>query len=146
MSGSWFTVEAVSLILLGDFRPRPIYSLSAAVGQCAVRLASLAGYKVVSTSSPRNTDFVKSLGASAVFDYRSPDVVAQIKAATGDSVKKALDTISDKNSQRITADALSPSGGEVVLVLQPVPEATSRTDVVFKRESAPTLRRSCTWL
>ena len=26
MSGSWFTVEAVSLILLGDFRPRPIYS------------------------------------------------------------------------------------------------------------------------
>ena len=98
-----------------------------------IQLAALSGYKVVTTASPRNFDFVKSLGASEVFDYKDPDVVAKIKAATGDSITKAVDAISLKESQRITAEALAPSGGEVVLVLGPEPDATSRKDVKFKR-------------
>ncbi|KAH9928552.1 GroES-like protein [Epithele typhae] len=109
-----------------------IYGGSSAVGQCAVRLAALAGYKVVATASPRNFDLVKSLGASAVFDYRAPDVIDQIKAATGGTLAKAVDTISEKDSQRICAESMGPAGGHVVLVLFRVPEATQRTDVAFK--------------
>ncbi|KAI0707802.1 GroES-like protein [Earliella scabrosa] len=109
-----------------------VYGGSSAVGQCVIQLAALSGYKVVTTASPRNFDFVKSLGASEVFDYKDPDVVAKIKAATGDSITKAVDAISLKESQRITAEALAPSGGEVVLVLGPEPDATSRKDVKFK--------------
>ncbi|KAI0665297.1 GroES-like protein [Cubamyces menziesii] len=108
-----------------------IYGGSSAVGIFAVQLAHLAGYKVVTTASPRNFEYVKSLGADAVFDYKDPDVVTKIKQATGDSITKALDAISLKDSQRITAEALAPSGGKVVLVLQPIPDATSRKDVEF---------------
>jgi NADPH:quinone reductase-like Zn-dependent oxidoreductase len=42
----------------------------ASVGQFAVQLAHLSGYKVVTVASPRNHAFVKSLGADAVFDVR----------------------------------------------------------------------------
>ncbi len=37
----------------------------------AIQLAHIAGYKVVTTASPRNFDLCKSLGADAVFDVRS---------------------------------------------------------------------------
>ncbi|KAI0807655.1 GroES-like protein [Fomes fomentarius] len=96
-----------------------VYGGSSAVGQFAVRLAALSGYRVVSTASPRNFDLVKSLGASEVFDYKDPKVVSKIKAATGDSIKKAVDTISEKVTQRITAETIAPSGGEIILVLGP---------------------------
>ncbi|KAI1119748.1 GroES-like protein [Nemania abortiva] len=44
---------------------------STSVGANAVQLAVAAGYEVLSTSSPKNFDFVKKLGASHVFDYNS---------------------------------------------------------------------------
>ena len=105
----------------------------AAVGHFAIQLAHLAGYKIVSTASPRNHDLVRSLGADVVFDYRDPDVVAKIKAATGDSLKIAFDTISETDSQRISAAALSPSGGKLAVILAPQPEAIGRTDVQVNR-------------
>ncbi len=108
-------------------------NLPAAVGHFAIQLAHLAGYKVVTTASPRNFELAKSLGADAVFDYRDADVVAKIKQATGDSVTKALDAISLKESQRISAEVLAPAGGKVVLVLGPEAGATDRKDVQFIR-------------
>ena len=47
-------------------------------------------------------------------DYRAPDVVAQIKQATGDSLTLAVDTISEAETHRIAAAAMGPSGGKVV--------------------------------
>ncbi|KAI0362627.1 GroES-like protein [Trametes cingulata] len=108
-----------------------VYGGSSAVGQFAIQLAHVAGYKVVTTASPRNFDLVKSLGADAVFDYKDPDVVKKIKEVTGDSVTKAVDAISLKESQGISAEVLAPSGGKVVLVLGPAKDATSRKDVQF---------------
>ncbi|KAI0647512.1 GroES-like protein [Trametes meyenii] len=108
-----------------------IYGGSSAVGQFAIQLAHLAGYKVVTTASPRNFGLVKSLGADAVFDYKDTEVVAKVKRATGDSITKAFDTISLEESQHISAGALSPRGGTVVLVLSPITEATDRKDVQF---------------
>ncbi|EIW60398.1 GroES-like protein [Trametes versicolor FP-101664 SS1] len=108
-----------------------IYGGSSAVGHFAIQLAHLAGYKVVTTASPRNFELAKSLGADAVFDYRDADVVAKIKQTTGDSVTKALDAISLKESQRISAEVIAPTGGKVVLVLGPEAGATDRKDVQF---------------
>jgi NADPH:quinone reductase-like Zn-dependent oxidoreductase len=45
-----------------------VYGGSSGVGQFAVQLAKLSGYKVVTVASPRNHEFLKSLGADAVFD------------------------------------------------------------------------------
>jgi NADPH:quinone reductase-like Zn-dependent oxidoreductase len=38
------------------------------VGQFAIQLAKLSGYKVVTVASPRNHEFLRGLGADAVFD------------------------------------------------------------------------------
>ncbi|KAF7179367.1 hypothetical protein CNMCM7691_008300 [Aspergillus felis] len=54
---------------------------ASSVSSNAVQLAVSAGYQVISTSSPRNFDYVKGLGANHVFDYRSRTLVKDILAA-----------------------------------------------------------------
>ncbi|CAK7221651.1 hypothetical protein SBRCBS47491_004601 [Sporothrix bragantina] len=54
---------------------------STSVGCNAVQLAVQAGYTVVSTSSPKNFDYVKNLGATAVVDYRSKTLLNDLVAA-----------------------------------------------------------------
>jgi NADPH:quinone reductase-like Zn-dependent oxidoreductase len=58
-----------------------IWGGATSVGCAAIQLAVAAGYEVISTSSPKNFDYVRGLGASAVFDYASPTVTADIIAA-----------------------------------------------------------------
>ena len=101
------------------------------MGQFTIQLLRLSGYKVVTTASPRNFDLVRSLGADAVFDYKDPEVVSKIKAATNDSISYAFDAISEAGSQTISAESLGPSVGKVVLVLGQDPNETSRKDVQF---------------
>ena len=87
-----------------------------------MRVATLAGYKVVTTASPHNFDLLRSLGASTVFSYRSPDVIAQIKIAMGDSLRQAFDAAgSGKNSEHNTLEVLGLSGGNIVLVTPSFP-------------------------
>ena len=49
-----------------------IYGGSSGVGQFGIQLAKLSGYKVVTVASPRNHEFLKGLGADAVFDVCTP--------------------------------------------------------------------------
>jgi len=58
-----------------------IWGGSTSVGSNAIQLAVAAGYEVVTTSSPKNFDYVKKLGASEVFDYNSKTVVEDIITA-----------------------------------------------------------------
>ena len=51
------------------------------VGSNAIQLAAAAGYEVITTASPRNFEYVQSLGAAQAFDYNSPGVVPDIIAA-----------------------------------------------------------------
>ncbi|EJD36073.1 GroES-like protein [Auricularia subglabra TFB-10046 SS5] len=60
-----------------------VWSGATAVGRWLIQLARLSGLRVVATASPRNWDMLRSLGADAVFDYRSPTVAEDIRAATG---------------------------------------------------------------
>ncbi|KAI0069768.1 GroES-like protein [Panus rudis PR-1116 ss-1] len=96
-----------------------VYGGSSSVGLFAVQLVHLAGYKVVSVSSPQNFELVKSLGADAVFDYRDPDVVSKIKSLTGDSIHKALDTISTESSQVLSVKTFAPGPGKLLTILAP---------------------------
>lgn len=54
---------------------------SSSVGSNAVQLAVSAGYRVLSTSSPKNFDYVKSLGATHVFDYKGKTLVKDFLGA-----------------------------------------------------------------
>ena len=58
-----------------------VWGGSTSVGSNAIQLAVAAGYGVVTTASPKNFDYVKSLGAAHAFDYNSTDVVLDIVAA-----------------------------------------------------------------
>lgn len=68
-----------------------VWGGSTSVGCNAIQLATAAGYEVFSTSSPKNFEYLKSLGASHVFDYRSPTVAQDmIKALKGKITAGAL--------------------------------------------------------
>ncbi|KAL4905454.1 hypothetical protein BDW74DRAFT_152652 [Aspergillus multicolor] len=56
---------------------------ASAVGSTAIQLAVAAGYTVLSTASPQNHAYVKSLGAAHVFDYKTEpaQLVEQICSA-----------------------------------------------------------------
>jgi len=58
-----------------------VWGGSTSVGSNAIQLAAAAGYEVITTASPRNFDYVKSLGAERFFDYNSPSVIPDIIAA-----------------------------------------------------------------
>ena len=55
-----------------------IWGGSTSVGCNAIQLAVAAGYEVITTCSPKNFDYVKKLGASQAFDYKSKTVVKDI--------------------------------------------------------------------
>jgi NADPH:quinone reductase-like Zn-dependent oxidoreductase len=99
----WMTYEVASVMPLGlstaacalfqkDFLALPfpttsptpsgktllIWGGSTSVGCNAIQLAVAAGYEVISTASPKNHAYLKSLGATEVYDYRSKTVVADI--------------------------------------------------------------------
>lgn len=61
-----------------------IWGGSTSVGSNAIQLAVASGYEVITTASPKNFDYVKSLGASQVFDYKSRSCVSEIIKAVGD--------------------------------------------------------------
>ncbi|SCU77237.1 LAMI_0A00232g1_1 [Lachancea mirantina] len=58
-----------------------IWGGASSVGTNAIQLAVASGYEVFSTSSPKNWDYLKKLGASQVFDYHSRTVVEDISKA-----------------------------------------------------------------
>lgn len=89
-----------------------VWGGSSAVGLYTIKLASLLGYKVVTTSSPHNFDLVKSRGASAVFAHSDADTPQKIKDwARGQGfdagIRKGYDTISEKGSTKLVAESLA---------------------------------------
>ncbi|KAK3057767.1 hypothetical protein LTR09_000842 [Extremus antarcticus] len=94
----------------GEGKSVLIYGGSTATGSLGIQFAKLAGYKVLTTCSPHNNDFVKSLGAEAVYNYKDADCGKQIRKDTNDSLKLAWDTVGIDGAGQICADALSSDG------------------------------------
>ncbi|KAL4913079.1 hypothetical protein BDW62DRAFT_220886 [Aspergillus aurantiobrunneus] len=97
--------------------PILIYGGSTATGALAIQFAKLSGYTVITTCSPRNFDFVKSLGADAVFEYSDPDSAGKIREYTDDNLKLVLDTISIESSIKFCDNAISTRGGDYSALL-----------------------------
>lgn len=69
------------------------------VGGFGVQLAKNAGKTVISTASEHNHDYVRSLGADYVIDYRNEDVKARVMEITnGRGVDAVLDTVSRESA------------------------------------------------
>jgi NADPH:quinone reductase-like Zn-dependent oxidoreductase len=102
-----------------------IYGGSTATGALAIQYAKLCGLTVVTTCSPKNFEYVKSLGADAAFDYNSPTCSKDIQTWSQDSIHHAFDCISEGNSPSITIPAMSSKGGAYSTLL-PVPNSDVR--------------------
>jgi NADPH:quinone reductase-like Zn-dependent oxidoreductase len=57
-----------------------VWGGASSVGATAIQLAVASGLHVVTTASPPNYEFVRSLGASDVFDYRSTTLTRDLTA------------------------------------------------------------------
>ncbi|KAI3945391.1 hypothetical protein MKX01_023384 [Papaver californicum] len=76
--------DASGIKLDGTGKPTNILitAASGGVGQFAVQLAKLGNVHVTATCGARNIDFVKSLGADEVLDYKTPEG-ASLKSPSG---------------------------------------------------------------
>lgn len=111
-----------------------VWSASSSVGQLVVQLANLSGLCVIATSSPRNFDFVTSLGAAHVFDYADPETPKKIRELTESvgGLIRAVDCVSNKQSVQQISECFSPEGGICAVVLRVDKEVEHlRKDVNF---------------
>jgi NADPH:quinone reductase-like Zn-dependent oxidoreductase len=95
-----------------------------------IQFARLSGCRVVVTSSPRNFDYLLSLGAEAVFDHADPDCAAKIRshfaepnmaddlpngstepADTENELRLVWDCVSTPDTAKMCAAAMSPTRG-----------------------------------
>lgn len=84
-----------------------IYGGSTAMGVSGIQYAKLSGARVITTASPHNFDYVKSLGADVVFDYNSPSCVDDIRAYTNGNLTLAWDCHSTEQSSTLVAKVMS---------------------------------------
>jgi NADPH:quinone reductase-like Zn-dependent oxidoreductase len=93
-----------------------------------------AGLNPIATCSPKNSDMVKSYGATQVFDYNDPNCAAEIKKATKNSLKYILDPIASAQASELCYSAMGRLGGTYISLelsaLEP-PRPTIKTDWVL---------------
>lgn len=89
-TGFWtigLPLEKQPTFCAADKKGMLVWGASSSVGSAAVQIARWMGYTVYATASPAHHDYIKSLGASRVFDYKESDVVDNIiKAAREDGM------------------------------------------------------------
>lgn len=114
-----------------------IHGGAGGVGGFGVQLAKLAGKTVISTASAHNHDYVKSLGADHVIDYRSEDMKARVMEITnGRGVDAVVDAVS-RQSATDSLDALAFMGHIVYIAGAPdFTKVTPFTKVVSYHEIA----------
>jgi len=95
-----------------------ITAASGGVGTWGIQLAHLAGTEVVGTCGSSNVEFVKSLGADTVLDYRKTNLLDWVQA---DKESRGFDVILDCIGGQTLEDAWKcvKKGGLLISVAQP---------------------------
>ncbi|ETI27258.1 hypothetical protein G647_09941 [Cladophialophora carrionii CBS 160.54] len=117
MSGSMTTKKKNEVLLL--------WGGSSSVGSSVIQLAVASGYGVVTTASPVNYAYAKTLGASLVLDYHNPDVVPiliSLLKEHGATVVGAYDAIGADDTVRQSAAVLHALGGGTVASVVSTPD------------------------
>jgi len=85
--------------------PILVWGGASSVGMAVIQLAKLSGLTVIATASPKNDEYLKSLGADYVFPYGDPNTPAEIKKLTNGKLYLGYDTISEKGTTQLVIDA-----------------------------------------
>jgi NADPH:quinone reductase-like Zn-dependent oxidoreductase len=101
----------------GDSKWVIILGAAGGVGQFAVQVAKLCGYKVLASCSPSNDELVKGFGADATFNYRIPleEQIKEIVRATEGKFSKVFD-----------ASAMAAETGMAALAASTEPKSEGR--------------------
>ncbi|CAG7848943.1 SubName: Full=Related to toxD protein {ECO:0000313/EMBL:CCA74644.1} [Serendipita indica DSM 11827] len=100
-----------------DRKPIIIWSGASGVGMAAIKIASLAGMRVITTAAEQNKALLQKLGAEAVIDYKDPEAVQKVKQWANNAgcgaIKLAFDCISEHDSTQKCCDIVG-QGGKVI--------------------------------
>lgn len=92
-----------------------VFGGASSVGKYAVQTFKNLGYKVAATCSAKSFELLKSIGADATIDYKSPNdsIVSEVKKITSDSLLFIFDAVSVNNelaTSILTSLPAAPSG------------------------------------
>lgn len=103
-----------------------VWGGSSSVGGMGIQFGRQSGFKIAATCSPRNNEYVRSLGAEFVFDYSSPTVVEDIvKGLEGYEVVGIFNAIGGEKSgiacNGIMSQVKTPTNRRHVATVPPLP-------------------------
>ncbi|MEW6450755.1 MAG: NADP-dependent oxidoreductase [Pseudomonadota bacterium] len=101
------------------------------VASFAIQFAKHLGAKVISTTSTGNVDYVKSVGADQVIDYKKDDFTK-----LGQTVDAVFETVGGETATK-SYSVLKPGGRAAFIASGPKAPATDRTDVQGLRPPVP---------
>jgi NADPH:quinone reductase-like Zn-dependent oxidoreductase len=107
----------LALFRHGGLRPTETVAVGGGagnVGTALIRLASLAGARVLATARPADAGWCRAAGAAEVVDYRDPDPAGRLRALAPGGVDLYVDT-SGHLDLPSTVDLLADRGRVVVL-------------------------------
>ncbi len=111
--------------------PILIWGGSSSVGQFAIEILTYYGYtNILATASRRNHEYLKSIGARAVFDYNDANIVEHIKAEGGkDGIPLIYDCIGSKNGSIAPIAKIAQRGARVAILLPVIVKDSSDTEM-----------------
>ncbi|KAJ6150284.1 hypothetical protein N7471_001483 [Penicillium samsonianum] len=126
-----------------------IWGGASSVGTLAIQSAKSLGFTVYATASPKHHDYLKKLGAHAVFDYKASGVVSQIvEAVKKDGVNLHNAHCVVDGGLQLTLDVLKETKGDAVAkvahspILPPDHPTLENTEITFNFPSMDPAERS----
>jgi len=102
-----------------------ITAAAGGVGSAAVQIAASAGARALAVASRGNHDYLRSLGASEVFDYHAADWAEQVRAAVPGGADLLLDCAGGQTRDQAIG-AVRDGGRALFIVLQGPPARLER--------------------
>jgi NADPH:quinone reductase-like Zn-dependent oxidoreductase len=96
-----------------------VWGGSSSVGSNAVQLARCAGYRVVTTASPHNFGYARSLGADAAVDYHAKTAIDELVEAIGDEPLAGVLAVTRGSVMPAIAIARRTTGPRRIAAAQP---------------------------
>ena len=102
---------------------------ASSVGTVAVQLCAASGLNIISTSSPKNHNYVKSLGASEVLDSSDPDLASSLASKVPKGQFAGIyDAIATPDTFKVTYAVIEKLGGGSLTYVLEAPEDLKKPD------------------